>query len=627
MSDAYVKMLIDARDKLNISTAVLCEGVYTADMFYLVEQGKRDMDRVTAKRLLARLGVDGGNYEHYLDYPDYEAWRRRMRLINSIEDDELEEAENLLGEYSIYFDGLKYKNRASIERQFFIFMQLQLLKHKSHEHDVINVLSMYEEALKLTVPNIDDKPLKKLMLSPVEIALVLEYKSRKYANTSIEEKLKIYEELFEYLENAPLGKVSTIKVYPKICVRMFEDIRVMLISESEKDNSKIYKKLFQYCEGALSQIRERKLMYYLTEILEMRLELLSWFEKNGIEPCDTDRCKELIAETSIQLEELIGLYEEYDKNAYMTDDCYLYRESGIYCINEVVKTRRTMMNIPREELGGEDMAATTVWRVETEKKTVHRSTLEVLFGRLNLFPSCVNTGIVTDKKEVVELYEELRYAIVLSEYDEVKDLLRKLRSVLPEHPINEQVLLRIGSFNELRMGEKSKDEHIESLKQALECTVKLADIQNAEKIFVTTEELTALYLISGMHKDVGDYGQALVYIKELHNYCKDMEDNDLVDGRMGIYEMVMAYVASLYGDIGRYEESNDISERLIKMSLRFRRGNRIHSNMYNIAWNHDDAKISDYDYNAQVQRCINISRLLGDAYDERFYCDNLKFTE
>lgn len=623
MNDVYVQMLLDARNKQNLSTTVLCEGLYTEDMFYLVESGRRHMDRGTAKHLLERAGVDNGNYEHYLDYPDYEEWKRRMRIINCIEDDCLDEAKSLLNEYKSYDDFQTNQIRQKIKKQFCIFMEIQVMKHRGNMR---NDIDMYEEALKLTVPNIDKKPLKKLLLSPIEFILALEYKSRKYADTtmSVEDKLRMYEEFFNYIEDSPFGKISSVKVYSKLVETMYRDIQAVLTLESKKDNSLIYEKLLGYCEEALRQIKDRKLMYYLTEMLEIRLELMLWLGKNNNYPPGMDQCSRLTGETSVQLEELKKLYEEYSIPAYMADDCYLYRESGIYCINEVIKTRRKMMGLTREELSDEDVAASTVWRIETGKKPVSRRSVEKLFDRLKLFPSCVNIGIITDKKEGVELYEELRYAAVSFENHKVTELLENLRNILPEHPINQQILMRIESLNKLRLGEKSREEHIETLKRALECTVKLSDIQRAESIFITTEELNSLYQISVMYKETEKSEEALEYIKEIHEYCRDMEKQSLADGRMGIYELVMAHVASLYGDIGKYQESNDISERLIKLGLKLRRSNRIHTNMYNIAWNNDDAKVRGYDYNSQVQRCIYISQILGDTYDEKFYRENLK---
>ena len=130
-----------------------------------------------------------------------------------------------------------------------------------------------------------------------------------------------------------------------------------------------------------------------------------------------------------------------------------------------------------------------------------------------------------------------------------------------------------------------------------------------------------------MYKEAGEYEKALIYIKEVYDYIKEMEELGLADGRMGIYEIIMTYVASLHGDISKFKASNDISDNLIKLGLKLRRGTQIHSCIYNIAWNNNEAKIRGYDYNSQVQRCINLSRLLGDNYDEKFYQENLITTE
>ena len=626
MNDAYVQMIVDERNKLKISTTELCEGVYTADMFYLVEQGKRDISRTISERLLSRLGVDSGNYEHYLDYPDYETWKSRMKIINIIEDNRLVEARKLLDDYAIYYIDTKNSSRVKFEKQFVIFMELQIIKHTMKANETEDLKRMYEEAVKLTVPNIDKKPLKKLLLSQVELVLVLEHKRRKYANASVHDKWKIYEEIFAYLQKSPLGKLSMVRVYPKIFVSMYRDIAPMISTQYDENAVELHEGLFKYCEEALRHIQARKLIYYLTEILEIKLELLSWFEKNKVKLSELNM-QEVKEETAIQLEELKGLYEEYGIDCYMVDDCYIYRESGVYCINEVVKTRREMMDISRAQLGGTDIEASTIWRIETENKAVTHKVANKLFERLNLYPSCINTGIVADKKQALELYEELRYAIIAFKFDEVKKLIKELEHILPEHVINRQVLLRIESQNELRMGNVDKEEHTNMLMKALESTIKLSHIQEADKIFLTTQELTILYLLSAGYKGTGEYEKALIYIKEIVKYCKDFEKEDIVDGRIGIYEMVMAYMSSLYGDMGRYDESNNISESLIRMCLRLRRGNRMHFNMYNIAWNNVVSKKHDYDYSAQVQRCINISKLLGDIYDEKFYYEHLETIE
>ncbi len=627
MDSIYVKMIINEQNKQKVSSSALCEGIYSADMFQLVKKGKRSMDRVTAKRLLARLGVDNGNYEYYLEYPNYETWKRRKQIINAIEDDRLSDAESLLDEYASREDNTRNKSRDRIERQFYLFMKLQIMKHKAKEEIWCKApYDIVEKALKLTVPGIDNKPLSELRLSPVEIALVLEYRIVKYKDASLKEKLCMYEELIYYIENILLGTLSSSKIYPKIVVYMYKDICRTLENENEKDAIKIYEKMYEYCEIALGKVKKRKLIYYLTELLEMKVGLLNRINLIGLDEGVKSGHTRQIKETSSQLNELVTLYREYKINQYMYDDCYLYRESGVYCVNEVVKTRRLMMDKTQDELCGDSIAGTTLWRLENEQRATFTGTTVGFFDKLNLFPSYVNTGVVTEDKEAIELYEEIRYALLAGENDKVKEKLFQIRSMLPEHPVNSQVLLRIETINRFRMREIGIDECIDNLKRALEYTIKLTDIQKADKIFITVEELTVLYLISAMHKDTGKYNEALMYIKEIYDYCKDIEKRGVIDGNIGIYEMVMVYIASLYGDIGRYEESNAISEEQIRWRLKLRRGNKVHICIYNMAWNNDMEKTVGYDYNSQLERCIVLSQLLGDTGDEMFYKNNINKT-
>lgn len=137
--------------------------------------------------------------------------------------------------------------------------------------------------------------------------------------------------------------------------------------------------------------------------------------------------------------------------------------------------------------------------------------------------------------------------------------------------------------------------------------------------------MITLYVISKNYTAIKDYEKAVFYIKELFEWCIDAERANLVEGRTGMYELIMTYVASIYGDVERYSESNDIADKLIKLCLKLRRGNRVHAHIYCIAWNNDEANIStDEEYNAKLYQCISLSRLLGDKHNEKFYRKHLR---
>ena len=621
-----MQMLAAARKKREKASEVLSEGICTKDMYNKSERGERILDRMKIKRLLARLGVDNGSYENYLEYADYIVWKVRMEIINSIERHELVKAEELLNNYySCDVDG-RSKNNDNIPKQFLIFMKLQIIRHKSGAEYKIKAFEMYEEALKQTVPNIDSKSINNLLLSPLELVLAVEYKRRKNHYTSVEELFGLYEEFFEYIEKTTYGKLSLAKVYPKLVACLYEDICNRHLLNTIADNREMCEKLLFYCDKAISISKERKEMFYLIEMLEINIQLKQ-FLKAYIN--DISRIKEQeasIKKATLQRDTLMKLYEEYGIYAHMRDDCFLYRESGIYCIPNVIKIRREMMHLTQKALCEGICDIKTLSREEKGQVAIQKYTFTQLFKRLGLYPDYINMGIVTEEKEAVELYEELRYATNSFRYDDVDKLILKLKKKLEEnkHAINEQVIISIDNRNKWLTRRISFDKYIEILHKALEKTIKIEDIiESKGEIVLSIRELTLVYQISLAYKESGQYDKAYSYIEKIWDYCKKMEEEGLEDGRIGTYEMIMSYLSSLLGDMGRFEEANAIVDKLIALSLRLRRSVKIHQSIYDKAWNNNECKKKDFDYKCQLETCICISQLIGDTNDELFYKDEV----
>lgn len=625
MCDTYTHILISERTKLNISSRMLCEGICSEDMYYKVENGQSSMDRISIKRLLARLGVDNGDYENYLDYDEYETWKKRKELINYIEDGDVTKANEILGSYYARGNHVKNKSRIKIEKQFEMFMHLQIMKISDKSEYERKAKELYEKALKITVPQIDDKPLDKLLLSPVELNLVLEYKSRMVEGKTLYDIIEMYEEMLKYISGKKTGKLFRVKLYSKIVIYMYRAICDHIEDIGENELKKIYENIWEHSNNGFEILQQRKSLLYLFELLEVQENVLLWLSDNDEDKIRVEHYKKIKEQVVTYIDVLKQLYVSYDVELTMTNDCYLYRESGIYCFNDVVKIRRNMMNMTQEELADEDLSVVTIRRLEAMNMNINRTKFKNLFDKLSLYPSYLNMGIVTDNKEAIELYEELRFATTRFECEKVETIIQKLRDMLPKHKINEQTLYGTESLNMWRQGKITSEQYVQNQKRALELTIELKYIRNAKKIFLTTEELTAVMSISSTYKALGEYDKAKEYIKEIVDYMREIEEQNLVDGRMGIYEMTMEYISSLYGDIGRYDESNSISYKLLKMSLKLRRNVQIHNSIYNVAWNNHECERPDIDYHAELKKCIILSKLSGDASSESFY--NSKFTE
>ena len=615
MEDRMIELLRHAQKELNIKPEILCKGICSEEMYHMVISGKRFFDRITVKRLIARIGLDNAMYDNYLHYPDYCVWVKRTRIINAILDNDAKKAEELLTTY--YETNMKYTDsRTNIEKQFEVFMGLQILRIKSQEEYEKEAKVRYMEALKYTVPNIDDVASGKVILSPVEMCMYIEYLRR--TNISGGEYVwNMYASLMLYINNSTYGEFSKVKVYPKLIVCLYEDIKEYIHSGEMIGSEGKMEKLLEWCEKTFELLRGQLSLLYMTEILEIRLELLNCISESDVEDGR-------IAETKKYLKVLKELYGEYGVNAYMTSDAYLYRESGNFCIGEVIYKRRKMKKMSVKELSEGICDGRTIRREEKHISSMQKYYFEKVFDRLKLNPNYIDTGIVVETREQVELYYRLCLAENAFNYNETERLLEKLKGELPRHPINKQIIARIDSVINYKKGKIVDEEHIENLKKAMSYTVDIDSIaKDYDMFFMTLDEMLIVYLISDAYKQMKKYNKAYNSIEILWEWCKILERDELESARMGIYEMIMSYMSSLFGDMKQYEESNNISDKLIKLGLVYKNSRSLHRCMYDQAWNNNQKKLEGFDYCKALNRCICLSQLTGDVNDELFYIEEL----
>ena len=615
MEDRMVDLLRHAQKDLNIKPEVLCNGICTEEMYHMVINGKRFFDRITIKRLIARVGVDNAIYGNYLHYPDYCVWLKRTRIINAILENRSEKAEELLATY-IEKDKNFTDSRANIEKQFQVFMSLQILRLKSRNEYDKDAKEKYLEALKYTVPNVEDVAGGKVILSPAELCMYIEY-LRRTNISGLEYVWDMYVDLLLYVDKSHYGNLAKLKVYPKLVVCLYEDIKEYIYNGEIIGSEGKLEKLLEWCEKAFELLRENVSLLYMTEILEIRRDVLKYIDMSD----DEDK---LIAETEKYIKVLKELYSEYGVSPYMTNDAYLYRESGNFCIGEVIYKRRKMKKMTVKELSEGICDVRTIRREENHISSMQRFYFEKVFDKLKLNPNYIDTGIVVETREQVELYYKLCLAENEFNYNETERLLDELRNDLPQHPINKQIIARIDSVISYSKGKIVDEEHIENLKKAMSYTVDIDNIGNdADMFFMTLDEMLIVYLISDVYKRRENYNEAYSNIELLWRWCKILERDELESSRMGIYEMIMSYMSSLLGDMKQYEESNNISNKLIKMGLVYKNSRPLHRCLYDQAWNNNQRKLEGFDYCKALNRCIHLSQLTGDVNDELFYKEDL----
>lgn len=607
-----VEMLITLRNEKGISREKLSEGICTESMYARVEKGERILDNVTTNRFLSRLGVDQAKYEKFLDYTEYDRWKLRNDIINAIEDDRLKEAEEYLSSYETedIEDG-------KVEKQLCLFMRAQILQHRGADDN--EIFALYKEAVGITMPRIDEVKLGEMVLSVEELNLALEYKKRTARGQSADRIFSIYEEFFQYIAKADYDTGVMVKIYPKVVVYLCNDVLNDMETVKEDDRKQLYTRLADLCHKAMELLMDDNTSFYMIELFEVYEKLLNIMVSVTKDENRIMKYKETIEQIKTWRETLKGVYEQYGVSPYMNDGCYLYREEGVHCINDVIRKRRKMKNMTEKELCEGICSERTVKRAERRETKLQKSITDELFEKLDMVAEYMNTGIITDSKEAVDLYGRYRKAVNEKEIDKAEELIDELQHILPKHPINTQVLMRARSVIKKRRGDISKEQHIQELLDVLSNTIDISKINDIKEMYLSLLESKCIYSIAITLKEAERYDEAYMCINIIVQYYLYTEEQGIADSFITMYEMVMNAYASLLGSMGIYKESDIISHKLIKLCLKLRRTNVLHLNIFNIAWNKKESDGNMMVYHSEIARCMELCKLTKNIFYERCY--------
>ena len=100
----FHNLLYAIRKAKGISLEKLAYGLYTPSMMYYVENNKKLPNYLMRNRLMARLGVSSERYEDFLQYDEYDQWKKFQSIIDAVENENVEAAENLILELESKID-------------------------------------------------------------------------------------------------------------------------------------------------------------------------------------------------------------------------------------------------------------------------------------------------------------------------------------------------------------------------------------------------------------------------------------------------------------------------------------------------------------------------------------------
>lgn len=605
----------------------VCEGLCTSQEISFLETGRRLPDKLLQDVIVERLGVGAEDYEHYLGYIEYERWKARQGILHNITFEEMEQAEKMLGEYYALYGREKDSGSNSIEwkleRQFYLSMLALIRRYNGASGK--ELYSLFDEAIHLTVPAFDHKPIAELILSIKELNLILE--AEQYREEG--ERPLRYREVTEYIEKSGMDGRGMAKIYPKAVLflcrsRMAED-------QGEPLTVSGLTELLRKCNRALDILRNNYRMYFLWELLDMREQLLEQmmegYEYQG-EQEKADGLGAMYQENAEWKGMLEQIYKEFQVPKETFEYCYLYVMKGVACINDVIRIRRRMLGMKPGELCDGICDSKTLRRLE-RRQTVPRSAIvERLFDRLGLSGELTRTELVTDDPEARKLMEKMRGCENDQQWEAAKELLGQIKKRISlEIQSNKQTLLREEALLSWKSREIDNAEYCRQMQEALELTMPFeVFLKKGEKYLTYVEQNCIQNMLLGMDK-TGEEFQ--ICIERFEDIYRAVIDNGLQDAFSGMYEFIIGYVESELGDRSEYDQSDQYSEIIIRGCLRFRRLRALSDSLYNSWWNYTERKRKDISTDRilngeeELYRCLLLSSLSKSKNDVIFYCGKL----
>lgn len=573
-SERFGNYISELRRKRNVSMEQLSDGLCSVSMLGRFEKGDRLPGKRLRDRLLGRLGETNTSYENFLDGDEYTLWKLRQQILDSIVSWQSGKAYELLEQY---VEACDMGN--PLERQFVITMQAQLCRRNGASRETLGEL--FEEALALSVPEIDNRNIMGMCLSAQEVDLVLEYI---YYSKGAIKRQERYKEILKYIIQVFEDNLSQAKTYPKavfyLCKELLENGS---LSQAEKQY------ILQLCNQAIELIRDSSITYYAWELLQIRKSILQLLPDEHIkrgEQKGTESLRGKMQETEEWLYAIEALHKEFGIPTEMTENCYLYVEKEVYSIGDVIRTRRKMLGLTRAQMCEGICSEKTLGRIERNQLKTQRQIVRELFNRLSLSAEYQRTELVTDNPEVLNLFNQIRWSLNERENEQVRELLKQLKKLVEmDVPTNRQMLERIEVINDWESDILSKEEYVKRMQTVLQHTLPYEiTLLHGDK-YMTNVELSCLQsIVSVMENDNPDREKC---IETILSFYQELGTEVCISAYINMFEVMMSSAIALLREQGAYERSEEISTIILRECCKWHRVNAVATQIDNLAQNYE----------------------------------------
>ena len=406
--------------------------------------------------------------------------------------------------------------------------------------------------------------------------------------------------LLDHLEESAIDILGKAKVYTAGAVALGNIAH-------KNDYVQVDKKtvLKQY-DKALDYLKQKSRSYYIAEILSGKISVLE----------ETDNEEEL--KKAKELYDLFAeIYSEYHVDYFMDYNCYIYRDSDIYCIGDVIKSRRQMLQISREELADRVKCSyRTLMRIENSAISAQKAVLRPIMDELNINCDYTRSDIITDDRELVDKYYSLANMLnnyVTANYEPIYTEMEKRIDF--SYVSNKQLWDAIKLLIIMGEGKITGEQYASKLKEDMTLTLPVP-IMEIEDGYLSHAELNLL-------TNIGKFTEDKIVKKHLMEYLQSFCSNHESGGQpvdYGTYETVMIWLADEYSDMDRIEKVEEIASEMVILELKSHRLFELHGALFMLLRN--SAKIEEREieyYEQSIDKMIKICNFINNSVHKEYY--------
>lgn len=624
----YGSYLKTKRLQRGIKGKQISRGVCAGSTLAEIEQGEKSTNWLLRERLLQRVGVARDAYADYLDYEEYAEWKSQREILKALERKDTEEMAMLLEKYAK--DYLEKKDIGKggekevfrrLRRQFYLGMKGIYRKLCAAPKEELE--KIFDEAVHLTVPELEEKPIRSLVLCPEEINLILEYTQC----LPFCEALRWCKKIENYLRDTQGDDWVRVLNYPKVILLLCQ-----MLSEQgkEEEGFRKYVQIIRLCDSGIVLLQKTQKAYYLEELLELKNQAVHWIQewnrKNG-----KAQAAASLEGMCVEIEErwkcFDELHERFNVQKGQNSDIWLYVMQDMYCIGDVIRIRRKMLGMTQKELYYGICSQDTLRRLERREVSTQPAIVWELCRRLGLSPECERTELVTGNPDAQELEREIRYVANEGKFEENLVWIEKLKGMIDvSDEINRQWLLRMEGMAKYRIGQIDRKEYEKWIRRAFECTLpwSVLELADEKECYLTNSEMACIYHLSLLdfpEKPQEAYEKMKIVFRVEHEFEEKGEAGEHIRS----YELYEKYEAQIWNQLGEYEKSKEYAEKVLSLCLRMGRVNMLDGAFYEwvrsrvkLVGKEEEPEREGYNWKRDLQYCLVLSRFCYDSIREKF---------